>query len=817
MKINRLRMLNFRQHARTEITFDAGITAIIGANGSGKTTILEAIAWALYGQPAIRGQRDGIRFIGAGSRAPVEVELDFELGGHRYRVTRGLTTAAVYLDGSDTAVANSITGANELLQRRMGMSRGEFFNTYFTGQKDLAVMAAMGPTERAQFLSRVLGYERLRAAQDLARERRRLIGAEIAGLRSGLADPEVIAQGEREAAAGVRTAVAASNEAGTRHAAALAEIKRVTPPWEQAQRERESWQRLLAEITIVEREVEALTRDGDRVAAELASLASAHQQLAELRAQTVALPALREEAARLDEAFRQEGRRVALRENAASLDEELKRLRERRERLDHAPAAEAEFTEQLERVRSESDEVARALETRRTEWVRDRQEAETKLQELRRQYADVKVQRDRITALGADGVCPTCSRTLGASYATVVEQFTEQLETLQVDGQYYRDREEQLAHAPPEIATLEERRRALAADVTQLERKLAKTQAAVQEIATLERDLAAKTARHAELEREIVSLGATVYDAARHRVVRAEIDRIAPLDVRVVRLEAGLERAPLAEQERARIAAELEHARVKREELRAAGATREFSEEGYNKARGEFQRATETARNTELAVVAAQGDVRAAQQRLDAAEAARREYERVAERMRALNADRSVHDELDRAFQELRSDLNDALRPELAEVASTFLSDLTDDRYTQLELDEKYDVIVLEDGIAKPVISGGEEDLANLVLRLAISQMIADRSGQPFSLLILDEVFGSLDASRRDNVLELLHRLEDRFEQVILITHIESVREGVDRVIMVRYDEETGSSRVEAGDEGWPVIAEPEVEVVELA
>ena len=54
---------------------------------------------------------------------------------------------------------------NELLQRRLGMSRSEFFNTYFTGQKELNVMAAMGPSERAQFLSRVLGYEKLRTAQ----------------------------------------------------------------------------------------------------------------------------------------------------------------------------------------------------------------------------------------------------------------------------------------------------------------------------------------------------------------------------------------------------------------------------------------------------------------------------------------------------------------------------------------------------------------------------------------------------------------------------------------------------------------------------
>ena len=162
-------------------------------------------------------------------------------------------------------------------------------------------------------------------------------------------------------------------------------------------------------------------------------------------------------------------------------------------------------------------------------------------------------------------------------------------------------------------------------------------------------------------------------------------------------------------------------------------------------------------------------------------------------------ASAALHDELDRAFTDLRTDLNQALRPELSELASRYIRELTDGRYTELELDDQYNIIVLEDGVPKPVISGGEEDLANLVLRLAISEMIAERAGQAFSLLILDEVFGSLDETRRHNVVELLRRLQDRFEQVILITHIESVREGLDRVVTVRYDEESGTSRVERG------------------
>ena len=73
-----------------------------------------------------------------------------------------------------------------------------------------------------------------------------------------------------------------------------------------------------------------------------------------------------------------------------------------------------------------------------------------------------------------------------------------------------------------------------------------------------------------------------------------------------------------------------------------------------------------------------------------------------------------------------------------------------------------------------------------------ISQMIAERAGQPLSLLVLDEIFGSLDEDRRAAVVELLRGLADRFPQVILITHIDTVRDGFDRIIRVSYDPRNG-------------------------
>src|SRR4026207_1583085 len=96
MQINRLRLMNFRQHENTEIEFGPGLTGIVGPNGAGKTTTLEAIAWAMCGASAARGNRETLRRRGAPPRARVEVEVDFTLGPHRSRIVRSLHQAELY-------------------------------------------------------------------------------------------------------------------------------------------------------------------------------------------------------------------------------------------------------------------------------------------------------------------------------------------------------------------------------------------------------------------------------------------------------------------------------------------------------------------------------------------------------------------------------------------------------------------------------------------------------------------------------------------------------------------------------------------------
>ena len=795
-------MQNFRQHTRTELAFGPGLTGIIGPNGAGKTTILEAIAWALYGNQAVRGNRESIRSITAGARASVEVELDFELGAHRYRVVRGLNTAEVYLDGADAPIANSITAVTDLLQRRLGMSLSEFFHTYFTGQKELSVMAALTPSKRGQFLSRVLGYEKLRIAQDLTRDRRNRVKAAIEGMQRGLPDPEAVLRSLAEASSRKEEAEGKAQQAAHRGAVRQREMMAIEPRWEMAQKQREQSAQLLTQITVAEEKEAALNRDAQRVAREVEGIRAAHEQLDNLLLTVEPLFALNVELQALNTLYREEGRRKTLLEGEQALREEIARLEERHAKIERAPALEEEATLELEKKRAELEDTQGLLEARRTDWVRDRQEAATKREALRQQYAELRQQRERVVSLGEDGECPTCSRALGGSLHTVVEHLDELIETVNVDGNYYRARVEQLEVMPEDVRVLDEKRRALMQEVGALERRLAKVQLAVQELGTIVREIAAKQQRQVQMKRDISRIPPG-FDPVRHAEVVAEVERLTPIEAEAARLQAMLEREPEIKLEQTRIAQEIMRVQSTLGTLRTRRAQVAFAEKEYNDLRVDYDRVRLELQESKVAAARAQEQVASATRALAAAQQSVEDLKRKQEELDVMQADRRMHDELDRAFSDLRTDLNYQLRPELSELASAFLSELTDARYTELELDDQYNIVILEDGIPKPVISGGEEDLANLVLRLAISQMIAERAGQSFSLLILDEVFGSLDEARRFNVVELLRGLQDRFEQVILITHIEPVREGLDRVISVSYDVDRACSVVQQTESEW--------------
>ena len=795
MRLGCLRMTNFRQHADTVIEFDDGLTGIIGPNGAGKSTILEAIAWALYGGDTARGGKDTIRFARAKARSPVRVELEFELASHKYRVVRELARAELYLDGGDAPIANSAREVGEHLYRRLGMSRAEFFNTYFTGQKELTVMASLTAPERAQFLSRVLGYEKLRAAQDLADERRKELRGEIAGIRSSMPDAALVREQIAEFEGKVSAAKGQLADAEIERSRVQAQVDALAPRWAVAQAKREEVQRIEGDLRVAESELGGLERNIERVTAELQQVAIARATLTPLALQLVPFHDIGNDLGRMRDLAAHDGRRQALLEQQVALTSELEELSEQRARAALAPGLEEQVTVELEAKRRVHEDVLGELELRRTAWVRDRPEAETRRNALRAQYVELKDQRDKLVALGEEGMCPTCQRPLGDHYREVLDLLDGQLETVQADGSYFKSRLEQLDTMPDEVATLDERRRAAQLEVGGLERRLARVQMSVQQLEQLSREVGGKEQRRALLAKELAEIPGG-YDRAQHTQLEGRFEQLATLNAQANRLNTQVEREPALRREHENQLRTQAALTSRRAELEQRRVTTAMPEAEFMALRDQQAASGAALHAATLGAMNANTEAVLAQAALDRASASMDDLQRTGRRLDALEAEKRLHDELHRAYSDLRTDLNFAMRPELSKLASAFLSELTDSRYTELELDEKYRIVVFEEGVPKPVISGGEEDLANLVLRLAISQMIAERSGQAFSLLVLDEIFGSLDDVRRQSVVALLRGLHDRFEQVVLITHIESVRDGLDQVIEIGYDEASGVATV---------------------
>jgi len=794
MEIRRLRLLNFRQHEDTVLELDRGLTGIIGSNGAGKTTLLEGIAWAMYGMPAARGSRDTIRRRRAPPRARVEVDLEFSLGAHTYRIVRTLQNAELFKDHDPAPIANSLAAVTERVTRLLGMSCDEFFNTYFTGQKELAIMGAMSAPERAQFLSRVLGYEKLRTAQLRLRERRKATQAALEIRESEISDPRELALEEQRAGERLKSA----EEGSARHEAAFhaaeAALAAVRPEAERWERLQQTVLSLEGDLKVALHGADAAREEFSRLDRELAEALAAKTKLDELLPLLAPLDPLRAERDALD--ARREAASARRTAEARLLDtrNQLQRLEQRRAEL---PTAEAVANALAERGRAQEALAlaAREAETHRTAWVRDKQDAETQRKLLLEQYQDLKEQRRRLEDRGAAGVCPTCNRPLGAEFQSVLDELQRQLEDVEANGRYYRQRIEQLQTEPPDMVVAERERLAREEEATRLTGQAGRLEQLAAERTRVGAELVTLGAVARELE-SAVAVSTDGYDEKRHVQVRRQIAELEPLVVQSGRLRAIAERAgdlvpraAAADQELTRREAS---ARTLRESLTALG----WSGEAFDRARAALREAELAVRRAEVGRAHAAGELTAAlalraetQRRRE--ERARREAEAV-----KLRDELVLFQELDRALGELRTELNNALRPELSGIASEFLASLTAGRYNDLELDEDYVATIIDEGSAKPVISGGEEDMANLALRLAISQMIAERAGQPLSLLVLDEIFGSLDESRRQHVLGLLRRLGDRFPQVILITHIEQVRDGLDRVIRVTYDATTGTSVV---------------------
>ena len=797
MKLLKLDIQNFRQHLDTSLTFSDGLTGIIGSNGAGKSTILEAIAWALYGSPAVRGTNDTIRSKASEGGAKVNVALTYELSGSIYKVTRTLDgngkSGTAVLEANGVPLRSGLSEVNAAVAKLLGMDYQAFFTSFFTGQKQLEFMSQLDGRQRANAISRMLGYERVTKARDQANEDRKGLQREIEGLERGLPDPEELKQRKVSAQSSLKDTKSRLSEAENTHKEALNVVEKLKPLKEASDQKAKRHEEISRRLEIDRADVARSNTRLSELRSELADLENKRKELNSLSSSLERYEQAGLEHKKLLELQKHEGERQRLSGQAAALEAEINRLESRSKQLANVDDIAIRNNAMLDEAEKMLAAADAELQLNREQKIAREHSIQAQVKQFEWQKNEVEKKRSQIIEAGAVGKCPTCERPLAEELPIVIANFDSQIADIMKQIALLREQKEQ--QNASSLDELEARRKALIDEVENIRKEKAKADSLVNEHDSVNISITAQKKELNDIQAAFEKIPGG-FDQTRFRELIKIGEELRPVRDKAIALKSSLDREPAVRseiEELAKIADGKSKEITSSEQMITELA---FSPDDYMKLSTDYNISSINLNTALVSVERHRGEVKTAEAILSQIDREEKSYK---DRLVELKDKRTQHLHLQtiaEAMDKLRTDLNDRIRPELESIASELLDMMTDGRYNVLEINESYQAVIRDDGELKPVISGGEDDIVNLALRLAISQMIADHAGQSLSLLVLDEVFGSLDDTRRDNVVALLQNLKNRFEQIIVITHVEAIHDAVDNCMWVEFEEKTKTSRL---------------------
>jgi exonuclease SbcC len=760
--ITRLYLRNFRVYEdELDLPLPPGLVGIYGPNGAGKSTLLEAILWTLWGKA--RTTKDLIRSAGVGGDCVTEVEFEHE--GHLYLVRRTLSgiNAAPRLEArcDGLVMSEGVRDAARYIESVLGMDDGSFRASVFAEQRQLAAFSDRSPADRLRLVLRLLGITPLDGARDAARRDARLTTAGHDQARRMLPDVDVL---RVEAADAEARAAAVSVQAdAAQQAAAVAQ---------------ERLQAAAADMAALDRrrqEYDTLVVEGRHARQELDTVA---QTVTESQTELDALRAAADELTGLEQA-------------ALGL--------EANERLLEALAAAASAAAEVARVvvPAEPAVVDDALvETARAEAVATGQRLAGLEALAQAAAADLdRAQQAAARSATLDGAadCPVCGQALGDAFEQVQAHRADELAEARFRRAGLTDQVTQarrLARGAEtrraEVAAAAESARAARSQWEQADRRHQELVAAARQawasVVAQAPNRAGRTGPSAAAVPEADTLARELAD------LRAGVDRQRAAQASAERLRVRLERRPVLEAalatQQERLALATDRVQTLRDKVRALA----FDTGALDRAaavHADALDASDTAgRQAQDAAIAAAGE----RAKYEATATRLADAEQQHARLAQLESDARHLSRVADLLAEFRNTVVASVGPRLAVQAAELFAELTDHDYDELQVDpETYELQISDAGKVYGLdrFSGSEIDLANLALRVAISEHIHFQSGGSVGLLVLDEVFGPLDEDRKARMLLALERLRGRFRQVLVVTHDSSIKEQLPNAIEV--------------------------------
>ena len=817
------------------------VACLCGDNGHGKTALLDAMTWALWGiaraTPTGTGTINALRIADLVhmGQTDMSVELDFTSGNQQYRVirrhtvsTRGSnsrTTLELQIATNNVGDAfrsisrNSVRETNARISEILNMDFKTFVNTAYLAQGQADLFTTSTPTERKRCLAEVLDLSYYQRLSEDANARSRRIQTEIQQSLTAinLHSEETSRKPEYENRLNDVSAYIA--DAAPR---VEAQRKRVEELRSEAQR----LQALQSEFTTLRQRAQSaqtdtarlqrqVSADEKRISSYEATIANAPQILSGHDA----LQSAQAELGRLDTALseksRLDARRAALAQAIARQEERIastvktlrhristelepraKRLPAIRERQSTMPERHAALTKQtaiIDSQRKTADDIAARIQTLTQDNER-----------LREQMQDTRQKFDMLEQ--GDATCPLCSQQLGedgqqhlraeyrrigvASRASYNEN-SAQIDTLTGEHKAATNSlvaiETQHQSATRTLATDEANLKRDEQDSLQAQEDLKQASDALADAEHTLRDKAFAQEERKELAGLQTTIAALEYDAEGHQQVRLQVASLRKFDAERHALNEAQANLPginesllTGRQMLADRQADIDAAAGRMAALKHELESLPSLTSALNEAIQSGDRIESELRQAEINRGVLESNI----SRCNELEAQIRDLE---QEHRRLARDKSIYDELTTAFGKngIQALVIESAIPQLQDDANEILGRVTENRmHLKLELDESTSE-QLEIRIADELgtrdyltFSGGEAFRINFALRIALSRLLARRSGAPLPVLFIDEGFGSQDRAGQERLTEAIQSIQDEFEKIIVITHIDQMKEA---------------------------------------
>lgn len=840
----RLRLRNFLSYHECDLDLRGlHVTVLSGRNGDGKSALLDAMTWALWGEARGRVEDDRIRL----GEQEMLVDFEFEVSGDAFEVvrkrTRGRGTGALDFFMLDSlGLKTSLTGGTmsetqREINRRLRLDYQTFVNSAFVAQGHANEFTQKPPRERKEVFRKVLGLERYEELAQAANDRRKAVASDAQNLeRAVAADREEVAglpgieerlaelAGERSELiprlAEVDAEVASLRLAALDYARREADHRSATARLAAARSAVDAAETAIAGLRADLEKVRGLLAAGEAVEAR-------HQQLQVLRAEEVALAALQSDAARFEQVI------IAAERD---IDREHAQLASQADGLRTEISLAEELACQLQQLTEEEaachaeraaiDAAEKAIEEARAEESHLRSTAagaKGEAEQHRLQAQELKGREDQLAGVAT---CPVCRQPLSPDDLDHVRlEYAAQRKAL---GERYRDALERAAASEARAvevaaasAELQRATRARQESLRLRERDLHARLAAAQgaeaalpgkrsALAIAEKALSDGTfapearGRINDARASLLSLG---YDSVKHEALRGQLRGLADVEEtyrewmmarqRADAVEASIERETRALTDGTTEVAAAEQA------VQAATAALDAATDVAPRLRSaEEELSVIKARETELARMEGRF-----QSELDRLREMAARIQASADRLNALKDEETLYADLQRAFGRdgIQAMLIDQHIPLVENYANEMLDRMTGGRiHVSLETlrtnaagraQETLDIRISDDMGTRDyeMYSGGEAFRVDFGLRIALARVLAARAGSDLPTLVIDEGFGSQDQEGIDRLVEALNAIAPEFRLILVVTHIEEFRERFDRRIEVTKDPVRGS------------------------